>query len=81
MVSQSSSAVWPTSTDSATTSQPHSSAIHFTATDVSRPPEYASTTRLGIAVCILSLETGEAAELANHLPRHPHTPTHRHHWA
>ena len=47
IVSQSSSAPWPTSTASATTSAPHSSPIHRTATEVSRPPEYARTTRFG----------------------------------
>src|SRR3954451_14181832 len=46
--SHGSSACWPTSTASATTSAPHSSWIHFTATDVSSPPEYASTTRFAI---------------------------------
>src|SRR6478736_3198261 len=51
--SHGSSACWPTSTARATTSAPHSSWIHFTATDVSSPPEYASTTRLVISSHLL----------------------------
>src|SRR4051795_2204021 len=66
MSSHGSSACWPTSTASATTSAPHSSWIHFTATDVSSPPEYASTTRFAIVRFFLSLETSQAGELAGH---------------
>src|SRR5205809_1001520 len=58
-----SSACWPTSTASATTSAPHSSWIHFTATDVSRPPEYARTTRCGMGLLPSWSETGETCEL------------------
>src|SRR3954468_6786237 len=47
----SASGTWPTSTAIATTSAPHSSWIHRTATDVSSPPEYASTTRLAFTGC------------------------------
>ncbi len=49
---------WPTSTASAITSAPHSSPIHFTATEVSSPPEYASTTRFAIARRFLPLPLG-----------------------
>src|SRR6516165_2559196 len=64
MTSHGSSACWPTSTASAITSAPHSSWIHFTATDVSRPPEYASTTRLGMTVTIASLVASPGTWLA-----------------
>ena len=42
---------------------PHSSVIHRTATDVSSPPEYASTTRFGMSRFLRRSETGEAGEL------------------
>ena len=56
----------PTSTAHATTSTSHSSRIHRTAIDVSSPPEYASTTRLGSSLRLCSdtraLETREGGE-------------------
>src|SRR3954451_24723044 len=60
----------PTSTAHAMTSTPHSSRIHRTATEVSSPPEYASTTRLAtmtspsfLLLGDLRSESGEAGEL------------------
>src|SRR2546429_4836504 len=53
---------WPTSTARAMTSQPHSSPIHRTATDVSSPPEYARTTRAPTAAPLLRFEPGEAGQ-------------------
>src|ERR1700759_3748756 len=41
---------WPTSADTQITSTPRCSIIHRTATDVSNPPLYASTTFFAIAV-------------------------------
>src|SRR5881396_1577590 len=70
MSSHGSSACWPTSTASATTSAPHSSAIHFTATDVSRPPEYARTTRFAVDRSVMTAhpsEPGQRRELAGDL--------------
>src|SRR5206468_2817095 len=48
-----SSPPWPTSTATATTSAPARSAIQPMATEVSRPPEYASTTRFVITCPLL----------------------------
>ena len=64
---------WPTSTASATTSTPHSSAIHRTATEVSRPPEYASTTRLrhDRSLPLVCLEPGERRRARRRPSRHP----------
>jgi hypothetical protein len=45
---------WPTSTASATTCAPHSSWIQRTATEVSSPPEYASTTRCASTAIVVS---------------------------
>src|SRR4051812_5580857 len=49
---------WPTSTARATTSAPHSSWIHLTATEVSSPPEYASTTRFAISSLLFRSRRG-----------------------
>src|SRR5216683_5608540 len=57
-----SSPPWPTSTARAMTSAPVCSAIHPMATEVSRPPEYASTTRCVIVGPSLAwLGSGAAA--------------------
>src|SRR6266481_4795056 len=58
---------WPTSTARAMTSQPHSSPIHRTATDVSSPPEYARTTRAPTLAPLLRFEPGEAGQAGRHL--------------
>src|SRR5689334_294337 len=61
MMCSSPSVSWPTSTAQATTSTPHSSRIQRTATDVSRPPEYARTTRFATTSPLQPCEFGEAA--------------------
>src|SRR3954462_7629949 len=58
---------WPTLTASAITSTPRLSIIHRTATEVSRPPLYARTTRLAITAPVRSSESGERAQLAGDL--------------
>src|SRR5438270_12288155 len=58
---------WPTSTARAMTSQPHSSPIHRTATDVSSPPEYARTTRAPTTTPLLRFEPGHPGQAGGHL--------------
>src|SRR2546423_12804928 len=57
---------WPTSTARAMTSQPHSSPIHRTATDVSSPPEYARTTRAPTTTPLLRFEPGHPGQAGGH---------------
>src|SRR4051794_24466940 len=58
---------WPTLTASAITSTPMLSIIHRTATEVSRPPLYASTTRFAITAPVPCSQAGELAQLAGDL--------------